>query len=243
MAEKEIRSLMDFLREVFGFSPMSALDICCGAGRHVLALQRHIPYVVGLDYSFDFLKAGRARDFSDNLIRGDAYNLPLRSASFDLVTCMGNSLGYSKRGDDRMLASEASRVSRNGGYIVLNATDPVYCRETLQPTAAYEYETPKGKIVDLYQRRIERNNLLRCRQTTIKDGEKVRILNYRIRLFEDRDMVQLGADVGIECVGRISSRDIYGESEEGTMGAMANSNFYIFRKSGCVPIHGSLRKT
>jgi len=231
MAEKEISSMMGFLKDVFGFSPMAALDICCGAGRHVSVLKRHIPYVIGLDYSSEFLKAGMERDFSDKLIRGNGHNLPLRSASFDLVTCLGNSLGYGKRGNDRMLASEASRVSRKGGYVVINATDPAYCRETLQPTAAYEYETPKGRIVDLYQRKIQHDNLLRCKQTTIKDGQKVRILNYRIRLFEDRDMVQLGEHAGIECVGRIRSRDIYGEAEEGTIGAMANSNFYIFRKT------------
>jgi ubiquinone/menaquinone biosynthesis C-methylase UbiE len=236
MAEKEIWSIMSFLKDVFGFSPMAAVDLCCGTGRHVSALQRYIPYVVGLDYSSDFLKAGIERDFSDKLIRGDTYNLPLRSASFDLVTCMGNSLGYSKRGDDRMLVLEASRVLRKGGYIVLNATDPAYCRETLQPTATYEYETRKGRIVDLYQRRIERHNLLRCKQTTIRDGEKVRILNYRIRLFEDRDMVQLGEHAGIECVGRIRSRDMHGDAEEGTMGAMANSNFYIFRKTSERPL-------
>lgn len=130
-----------------------------------------------------------------------------------------------------MLASEASRISKKGGYVAINVTDLTFCRETLQPTAAYEYETPKGKVVHLYQRKIEHNNLLKCKQTTIKDGEKVRILNYSIRLFEDHDMVRLGEHAGIECVGRIRSRDIYGQPEEGTMGAMANSNFYIFRKA------------
>jgi len=83
-----------------------------------------------------------------------------------------DSIGYGKRGNDRVLASEASRVSKKGGYVAINITDPEYCRETLQPTAVYEYETPKGKIVDLYQRKIENNNLLKCKQTTIKDGEK-----------------------------------------------------------------------
>ena len=231
MAAKEIGAIVGFIKDVFGFSPINALDICCGAARHVSALQRHVPYVVGLDYSFDFLKAGMERDFSDKLIRGDAYNLPIRSESFDLVTCMGNSIGYGKRGNDKVLASEASRVSKKGGYIAINIADPEYCRETLQPTAVYEYETPKGKTVDLYQRKIENNNLLKCKQTTIKDGEKFRILNYRIRLFEDHDMVKLGERAGIECMGRIRSRDIYGKAEEGTMGAMANSNFYIFRKT------------
>ncbi len=145
MAEKEIGVIVGFLKDVFGFSPIAALDICCGAARHVSALQKHVPYVVGLDYSFDFLKAGMERDFSDKLIRGDVYNLSIRSESFDLVTCMGNSIGYGKRGNDRVLASEASRVSKKGGYVVINATDPAYCRETLQPTAAYEYETPEGQ--------------------------------------------------------------------------------------------------
>jgi ubiquinone/menaquinone biosynthesis C-methylase UbiE len=231
MAEKEIGAIVGFIKDVFGFSPINALDICCGAARHVSVLQRHVPYVVGLDYSFDFLKAGMERDFSDKLIRGDAYSLPIRSESFALVTCMGNSIGYGKRGNDKVLASEVSRVSKKGGYIAINIADSEYCRETLQPTAVYEYETPKGKIVDLYQRKIENNNLLKCKQTTIKDGEKFRILNYRIRLFEDHDMVKLGERAGIECMGRIRSRDIYGKAEEGTMGAMANSNFYIFRKT------------
>jgi ubiquinone/menaquinone biosynthesis C-methylase UbiE len=231
MAEKEIWTIMGFLKDAFGFSPMAAIDLCCGTGRHVSALQQYVPYVVGLDYSSDFLKAGIERDFSDKLIRGDAYHLPLRSSSFDLVTCMGNSLGYANSRDDRLLASEASRVLRKGGYIVLNATDPAYCRETLQRTTAYEYETPRGKIVDLYQRRIEHNNLLKCKQTTLRDGEKVRILHYSIRLFEDDDMTTLGAHAGIGCVDRIRSRDMHGDAEEGTMGAMANSNFYIFRKT------------
>lgn len=64
MAEKEIGAIVGFLKDVFGFSPIAALDICCGAARHVSALQKYVSYVVGLDYSFDLLKAGMERDNS-----------------------------------------------------------------------------------------------------------------------------------------------------------------------------------
>ena len=91
------------------------LDLCCGTGRHSIALQRRGLRVCGVDYSSALL--GSARAFSRRVgafpgfVRGDARELPLRAGSFDAVICLFNSLGYGTDAEALAMLREARRVA------------------------------------------------------------------------------------------------------------------------------------
>ena len=79
------------------------LDLCCGFGRHSLALAEQGLDVFGLDLSMDLLRAAAdlpdpARHLGGRLVRGDVSGLPFADAAFDSVVVLFSSFGYF--GDD-----------------------------------------------------------------------------------------------------------------------------------------------
>src|SRR5690606_17288744 len=84
------------------------LDLCCGAGRHVLAMQARGYHVIGLDLSADLLAAGlqsfkvetgcfdkhNSRTNCPLFVRGDMRRLPFADRSFGLVTHFFTAFGY-----------------------------------------------------------------------------------------------------------------------------------------------------
>jgi SAM-dependent methyltransferase len=114
--------------------PRRALDLACGTGAAALALAAAGAQVVGVDRSPQMLAIARAkardRRLTARFVQADLRRLPaapaLRSASFDLVTCLYDSLNYLTGDDD--LAALFARVApllRPGGRLIfdLNTAD------------------------------------------------------------------------------------------------------------------------
>lgn len=88
----------------------SVLDIGCGYGKFLKFWKdMGARMVVGMDFSKSML--GQARQKSDcSLLIGDAFKIPFKDNSFDLVTCIGVANYYK---NVEALLKEISRVSRN----------------------------------------------------------------------------------------------------------------------------------
>lgn len=94
-----------------------ALDLCCGTGYVTGYLKAD--KVVGLDLSRGMLEVNKEKNQGREnilLINGDAYNLPLKSESFDLVTC---TLATHEFRRILPILKEASRVLKRGGSMVI----------------------------------------------------------------------------------------------------------------------------
>ncbi|HEX4384557.1 MAG TPA: class I SAM-dependent methyltransferase [Myxococcales bacterium] len=110
--EREVACIASLLKARDGFR---LLDLCCGTGRHSIALRRRGLRVCGVDYSLPQLRAGR--ELSQRVgafpgfLRGDARDLPLRAGSFDAVICLFNSLGYGTDAEALAMLREAHRVA------------------------------------------------------------------------------------------------------------------------------------
>jgi ubiquinone/menaquinone biosynthesis C-methylase UbiE len=96
------------------------LDVGCGTGRHFVPLARKGLRVLGIDKDKEFveathnkLKTNRLATDGD-LIIADACCLPLKSAVFDAIICMGNVLGdVEVDARDRLaMVQEMSRVAK-----------------------------------------------------------------------------------------------------------------------------------
>jgi SAM-dependent methyltransferase len=118
------------------------LDLCCGFGRHTLAMRERGLDAVGLDLSMDLLREARALEnaalLERRLLRGDAGALPFREHSFDSVVNLFSSFGYfGELGDARML-SEIARVTAAGGRVFLDLMNPAYVRAHLRSESSRE---------------------------------------------------------------------------------------------------------
>jgi SAM-dependent methyltransferase len=109
--------------------PRRALDLACGTGAATLALAAAGAQCVGVDRSPQMLGIARARARDRRLpvafVEADLRRLPpselLAPASFDLVTCLYDSLNYLTGHDDLALAlAGAAPLLRPGGRIVFD---------------------------------------------------------------------------------------------------------------------------
>ncbi|EMR73842.1 methylase involved in ubiquinone/menaquinone biosynthesis, partial [Thaumarchaeota archaeon SCGC AB-539-E09] len=95
------------------------IDLGCDGGNFT---QRLLNYgeVVGLDISSNFIRSGKRRVKTAHFIISDVQKLPLRHASFDLVTCM-EVLEHLPRPD--LVVSESSRILRKSGRLLVSTPD------------------------------------------------------------------------------------------------------------------------
>ena len=116
---RTVRRLREALSARPGGSKLRAVDLCCGSGDLLIALQRQAPAgttIFGSDFSHQMLRAcdsklsaGRLRS---KLFESDAMQLPLAPSSMDLVTV---SFGFRNLVNYRAGLMEMLRVLRPGG--------------------------------------------------------------------------------------------------------------------------------
>ena len=95
----------------------TCLDLCCGTGDLMIALQGAGPArVLGSDFCHPMLLAARAKKPAAELFEADALRLPLRDRSLDLITVAFGfrNLANYQRGIEEML-----RVLRPGGMAAI----------------------------------------------------------------------------------------------------------------------------
>jgi demethylmenaquinone methyltransferase / 2-methoxy-6-polyprenyl-1,4-benzoquinol methylase len=119
------------------------LDLCCGTGDLLLALQAHArPSVMGSDFCHPMLTAAHAKirrsSLCSPLFESDALRLPLADASLDLVTV---AFGFRNLADRDAGLAEMGRVLKPSGVAAI--------LEFSQPAP-----TLFGKLYNIYSRRV-----------------------------------------------------------------------------------------
>ena len=93
------------------------LDVGCGTGHHVHALQQKAP-VVGMDLSSDMIAVAKKR-YPHTYMQGDALNTStFSSESFTHITCLYFTVYYMK--DKRRFCQNAYHWLTPGGYLCLH---------------------------------------------------------------------------------------------------------------------------
>lgn len=102
----------------------SCLDIACGPGGITKLLSQRVGTegrVVGLDMNADFLEHARQTAASNTqFVQGDAYDSKLEPGSFDFVHMR---FIASTAGEPERLMDEAIKLTRPGGYVVVQEPD------------------------------------------------------------------------------------------------------------------------
>lgn len=136
------RTEVDFLAAQ-GLLVGRVLDLCCGQGRHALAMAERGVDVRGLDWSQDLLDRAGELDAAGllrgRLSQGDARQLPFATGDFDSVVQLFTSFGYFDRQGDLTVASEVARVLRASGCWTLDLANPELLRRALVPSSTREH--------------------------------------------------------------------------------------------------------
>lgn len=188
------------------------LDLCCGFGRHTLALRERDIDVFGLDLSMDLLREARTLERADllagRLLRGDATLLPFRRGTFSGVVNLFSSFGYfGELGDARML-SEIARVLAPGGRCVLDLMNPAHVRANLRSESSREgrdFLVRETRALADGGRRVVKDVELR-----LSDGG-IRRWREDVRLYEEAEIRSLLAGRGL------SVRSLHGDYDGGPL--------------------------
>jgi ubiquinone/menaquinone biosynthesis C-methylase UbiE len=182
---------------MLGLGPGDALlDLCCGAGRHLVHLQDMTGRAVGLDYSANLLREARTRLRPETLlIRADMRAIPF-TGGFDAVTNFFTSFGYFfTPGEHEAVVRGLARCLRPGGRFLLDFLNERHVRDTLEP----ESRRSDGSL-DIVERRWIDENTRRVNKTVevFENGRRVHEAQESVRLFTRDELTMLLAGAGLD---------------------------------------------
>ncbi len=176
-AKEEVRAMANWLE-----LPQQAdvLDLCCGMGRHSLALNSFGYKVTGVDLSEVLLAEAKRLDSGGDVrwVHGDMRDVPL-DESFDAVVNLFTSFGYFDEDEESFrVITEIERLLKDGGKFIIDYLNPAYVASRLNP---YSERKQDGLLIQ-ESRSIE-DGFVRKR-ITVKDsrGEDRSYLE-QVRLF------------------------------------------------------------
>lgn len=177
--EADAERLIALLRRVLPWQPgWRTLDVACGPGRHMGALERAGAKVFGFDLSRALL--ARARTVTRRpLVRADMRQLPFRSGAFDLTVNLFTSFGYFDSDlAHRDALGEMLRTVRPGGWFVLDYLNAASVRAGL---VGEEVQDMGGASVRVMREITDEDRVVRKRML-LPDGrqfeERVRLFTY-----------------------------------------------------------------
>ncbi|GGA17173.1 methyltransferase [Paenibacillus marchantiophytorum] len=131
-AYHEVKKMIDWLGLNQG---AEVLDLCCGMGRHSMALAEFGYEVTGVDLSEVLLHEAVKLDKDKQVtwLRGDMREVPL-DQPFDAVVNLFSSFGYFDEDEqNEQVLHEVHRLLKEGGRFIIDFLNPVYTQANLVP--------------------------------------------------------------------------------------------------------------
>lgn len=187
---------VEFAAKVVGLTQEdAALDLCCGAGRHLVTLERYGARLTGLDFSPQLLARARERLAATTaLVRGDMRALPLKRC-FDVVFSFFTSFGYFMEDADNAAAAAAmARVLKPSGRFYMDYLNPSSVAQHLVPETLREsqgYTICEKRWIDQNMRRV--NKFV----SVSRSGTVIGTTSESVRLYSLEELTALLANVGL----------------------------------------------
>lgn len=215
--EARMRAAPDDIARVLNLAKIEAknvLDLCCGPGRHSIALAKRGLSITGVDRSRYLLSRAREQATADGVsvewIESDmrAFRRP---ESFDLVINLFTSFGYFEDDiENRAVLANIHASLRPGGVFVMDTLGKECLARVFTPTSAEEIPGAGWMI----QKRTVSDDW--CRITaewTLLEGERARRFHFRHWLYSGRELKEMLLSAGFRDVKLYGSLD---GSEYGT---------------------------
>ncbi|MHC3438401.1 class I SAM-dependent methyltransferase [Natrialbaceae archaeon A-gly3] len=132
------------------------LDLGCGNCRHAESLAPHVDRVLGVDVSRGLLETGRTRatdrDFSVDLIQGDASRLPLAADVVDVAVYVATLHHLPTREARVASLEELARILEPGGRALVSAWSTAHDKFDQEEgfDTTVEWTLPGGEKVDRF---------------------------------------------------------------------------------------------
>jgi len=222
LAEEQIEKVLALV----GYKEGAVLDLCCGPGRHSLALARRGIQVTGVDRSEFLLSKAEAEaaklDLEIEFVLDDMRQF-VRSNHFSLALNMFTSFGYfDDKEDDLKVLRNAYQSLEAGGSMLID----IFGKEPL----AMKYQATNSTQLADGVLLIERNEICedwtRCRnEWVLVKGATARRFNFQTRLYSGQEMKDMFRRAGFEEVA------VFGDLDGNEYGVNANRLIAIGRKS------------
>ena len=138
------------MKEIERFRPASLIDIGCGPGGFLCAVQKRFPDIQlnALDLSEEMVRETQERlGPSAVAIVGDSERMPLESEQYEIVTCNMSIHHYPHA---QNAVNEMYRILKPGGTLLLNDMD---CASPIRALANWAFPRLPGGDVKMYTRR------------------------------------------------------------------------------------------
>lgn len=195
-AKREVHTMISWLDLPAG---AKVLDLCCGMGRHSMALVEAGYEVTGVDLSDVLLREARKNDPNGRVtwLKGDMRQLPLESG-FDAVVNLFSSFGYFEEDTEHIkVLKEIRRVLKPGGQFIIDFLNPAYTVEHL---------VPRSERVDEGQHIIEERSIqngyvkkhISIRNMDSGTTDEPRHYLERIKLYNRADFTEMLNNSGLQ---------------------------------------------
>lgn len=219
----------------------TAVHLCCGAGRHVVAFRKMGISSVGIDISRHLLNHG-----VDNMkslfnssftvfAEGDILDSPIKDNCSDCVTLMGNSLCLIPKNKWPCVFCEVDRMLQPNGIFVMDLPDPAFLKGdslTASKTSQILDTKKLGKVRWEWIRHLnETENVLISEETIhfcgCHDASQPIRLIFELSLNTPKDVCSVAESYRLH-----PEREFFCVDNSGRYKGMLRKRvFYIFRKS------------
>lgn len=192
-AEHEVSKMVSWLGLPEG---ASVLDLCCGMGRHSLALAESRFRVTGVDLSEVLLRKAQESDPRGLVtwILSDMRYIPIDEEKFDAVLNLFTSFGYFTKDEEHVkVLEEICRVLKPGGRFIIDFLNPAYVERNLVPESSREAE---GQRIE-EKRRIENGYVKKDIAITAKEGGETREYHERVKLYTREEFRAMIEEAGL----------------------------------------------
>lgn len=204
-AEAEAEHLVKLLT-THGVSPNARIvDLCCGIGRHSVALAKRGYSVVGVDFSSKFLEQAKALAIEANVQHSVEFMLwdmrqiqGFPQKTFDAALCLFSSfVGYYSEEEDQNFLVSVRELLRPGGIFVLDAFPRDRLVRSFQPI--HVVKTKSHMIVEEGSFDFERSRLSSRWLFFVPEGEGWRYageVKLNIRAYSLHELIRMLRDAG-----------------------------------------------
>jgi SAM-dependent methyltransferase len=226
VADEQVEKIL----RLTGIGAGKVLDLCCGPGRHAVALAKRGFAVTAVDRTSFLLEHARARAAQANLpiefVLEDMRQFK-RRATFDLIINIFTSFGYfADQADDLRVLELVRENLRPGGAFVLEMVSKERLARAFQATTSTEL--PNGDVLFERHEIVDDWTRVRNRWTLMRSGSS-RTFEFIHRIYSGQEMKNLLAAAGL------AGAQVYGDLDGGSYGFDAQRLIAIARRP---PISG-----
>ena len=221
-AEEQVEKVI----RLTGIQNGRALDLCCGPGRHTVALAWRGFVVTAVDRTSFLLEKARAGAAEAKLpvefVQEDMRRFS-RPMTFDLILNVFTSFGYfDDKADDLRVLQLVRENLKEGGVFVLEMVSKERLARSFEATTSTEL--PDGDLLVQRHEIVDDWTRVRNRWTLIRDG-RVRTFEFQHRIYSGQEVKDLLAAAGL------THARVYGDLDGHPYGFDAKRLVAVARKS------------